>query len=217
MDDREREGDGRGSMDKDISKVCRNYLRGTCSRGTGCSFRHLGPEEIVAEVNTGSDLCRLIFCRDFQKSSCRRPNCRLLHATTEEEVAYRRTGKMPPRIVQVEALGGTVTGTQGYMQSMYASALAAHSILPVAADGVTGVAGVPGVAAAMPCAPAAPAVMNAVSDGGTVAGKRTQDLELEVKGLQSLNRSLLEENLTLKNRVSELEGKLEQSSKGQTW
>lgn len=203
MDAREREGDGRGYSETDISKVCRNYLRGACVRAATCSFRHLNPGEIVAEVKSGNDLCRLIFCRDFQKSTCRRPNCRLLHATSEEEAMYRRTGKMPHRLLQVEALGGTLSGSQGYVQSMYASALAANTILPTATsldngstEGTSSVAG--------------------------AVGKRVQDLELEVKGLQSLNRSLLEENLTLKQKVSQLEEKLklleqDQKKSGRSW
>ena len=194
MDHRERESDGR-PLDSDISKVCRNYLRGACVRASSCSFRHLTPTEIVSEVSSGNDLCRLIFCRDFQKTQCRRPNCRLLHATEEEEATYRATGKVPHRLSQVEAMGGTLSGSQGYVHSMYASALAAT--LPSVTAGDTG---------------------NGLQDSISPASKkRIEDLELEVKGLQSLNRSLLEENLTLKQKVTQLEEQVDKKSDTRTW
>lgn len=35
------------------------------------------------------------FCHDFQNSTCRRPNCKFLHYTKEEEEMFRRTGYLP--------------------------------------------------------------------------------------------------------------------------
>ncbi|TNN10722.1 Zinc finger CCCH domain-containing protein [Schistosoma japonicum] len=35
------------------------------------------------------------FCHDFQNSTCRRPNCKFLHYTKEEEEIFRRTGYLP--------------------------------------------------------------------------------------------------------------------------
>lgn len=35
------------------------------------------------------------FCHDYQNSTCRRPACKFLHCTREEEEIFRRTGYLP--------------------------------------------------------------------------------------------------------------------------
>ena len=161
-----------------------------------CAYRHLQPSEVVKHISDGHDLCRTIFCRDFQKLSCRRANCKLIHASADEEDHFRRSGRLPSRLDHLEALGGTLSGSQGYMQSMYTSALAQSGLLNVSRK--------------RPAEDYADRDQHwAVSSGENIAWQKERDemkmrigeLELEVKALQSMNKTLLQENFKLREKT----------------
>ncbi|VDP32302.1 unnamed protein product [Schistosoma mattheei] len=93
----------------DDQSVCRDYLRNVCKRGKKCKFKHPSLEECerlrlsssldyersyFAPVPVGIRFDKT-FCHDFQNSTCRRPNCKFLHYTKEEEEMFRRTGYLP--------------------------------------------------------------------------------------------------------------------------
>ena len=92
-------GDDKSDMKGD--DICRDYLRNVCKRGKRCKYRHPNPTE-------AKDLGRkheYTFCHDFQNSGCRRPNCRFLHCTRDEEDYYKQTGQLPVRLQQAAAIG----------------------------------------------------------------------------------------------------------------
>ncbi|KAH8861547.1 Zinc finger CCCH domain-containing protein 10 [Schistosoma japonicum] len=80
---------GYSGMCEDQS-VCRDYLRNVCKRGKKCKFKHPSLEECERLRRFDKT-----FCHDFQNSTCRRPNCKFLHYTKEEEEIFRRTGYLP--------------------------------------------------------------------------------------------------------------------------
>lgn len=41
-----------------------------------------------------------IFCHDYQNRECRRPNCRFIHCTKQEEEIYRSSGKLPQHLLE---------------------------------------------------------------------------------------------------------------------
>ncbi|CAD7094060.1 unnamed protein product [Hermetia illucens] len=64
------------------SRICRDFVRGSCRR-KNCRYPHvLSPELIV-------------FCHDYQNSTCPRVNCKFLHYTLQEEEYYRQYGEFP--------------------------------------------------------------------------------------------------------------------------
>lgn len=85
------------SMNGDNMKdnICRDFLRNVCNRGTSCKFRH--PEGDEAKALGKKDL---IFCHDFQNKECRRPNCRFIHCTKQEEEMYRSSGYIAEHIME---------------------------------------------------------------------------------------------------------------------
>ena len=81
--------------------ICRDYLRNVCKRGKRCKYRH-------PNTNETKDLRRTqdyTFCHDYQNNGCRRPNCKFLHCTREEEEFCRQTGQLPVRLQQASMLG----------------------------------------------------------------------------------------------------------------
>ena len=85
--------------------ICRDYLRNVCKRGKRCRYRHPEP----AETKSLGKKPEFTFCHDFQNTGCRRPTCRFLHCTREEEDIYNQIGQLPSRIQQAAALGIGVT------------------------------------------------------------------------------------------------------------
>lgn len=81
--------------------ICRDYLRNVCKRGKRCRYRHPNSDEAKELVKRKE----YTFCHDFQNSGCRRPNCRFIHCTREEEEYYKQTGQLPVRLQQAAALG----------------------------------------------------------------------------------------------------------------
>lgn len=81
--------------DNDIKEgICRDFLRNVCRRGKVCKFRH--PEGDEAEALGRKEL---VFCHDFQNKECRRPNCKFLHCTKQEEEMFRSTGRLPDTVL----------------------------------------------------------------------------------------------------------------------
>ena len=67
-----------------------------CRRGNGCRYRHPDPTE-AEELGRKMEP---IFCHDYQNRECRRPNCRFLHSTKQEEEIYRSSGKLPQHLLE---------------------------------------------------------------------------------------------------------------------
>ena len=75
-----------------FSDTCIDHLRNQCIRGQSCQFKHVNFVESQQERVT---LSRSIFCHDFQESSCKRPNCKLVHTGKTDEQYFLRTGTLP--------------------------------------------------------------------------------------------------------------------------
>lgn len=75
--------------------VCRDFLRNVCKRGKFCRFIH--PEGDEAEQLGKKEL---VFCHDFQNKECRRPNCKFLHCTKQEEEMFRSSGRLPDTVLE---------------------------------------------------------------------------------------------------------------------
>ncbi|KAF6767727.1 hypothetical protein AHF37_09735 [Paragonimus kellicotti] len=73
--------------------VCRDFLRNVCKRGRRCKFVH--PTQLECEKIRRSER---IFCHDFQNSVCRRPACKFLHYSREDEEIFRLTGHLPDEV-----------------------------------------------------------------------------------------------------------------------
>ncbi|CAK1588574.1 unnamed protein product [Parnassius mnemosyne] len=80
-----------GAEETDASKpkpMCRDFIRGRCTRPGTCKFTHKCDVSQLVGVYT--------FCRNFQNSVCALPNCKYVHATVFEEQHFYRTGELPP-------------------------------------------------------------------------------------------------------------------------
>ncbi|XP_055948790.1 zinc finger CCCH domain-containing protein 10-like [Argiope bruennichi] len=84
---------GEDSNSKD--NICRDFLRNVCKRGKLCKFKH--PEGYEAEALGKKDI---VFCHDFQNKECRRPNCKFVHCTKQEEEIFRSTGRLPETVLE---------------------------------------------------------------------------------------------------------------------
>lgn len=72
--------------------MCRNYIRGTCDRGSSCIFVHRVIRSQLKDVYK--------FCIDFQNpSGCTRPQCKFVHATVFEKENFYKTAYLPPHTV----------------------------------------------------------------------------------------------------------------------
>ncbi|XP_039763744.1 uncharacterized protein LOC120636360 isoform X2 [Pararge aegeria] len=77
------------------SKICRDFIRGTCKREGTCKYAHKYDLTQLEGVYT--------FCRKFQNSVCTFTNCKYVHATIFEEQHFYRTGMLPPHALQHRA------------------------------------------------------------------------------------------------------------------
>ncbi|TGZ67936.1 hypothetical protein CRM22_004516 [Opisthorchis felineus] len=75
--------------------ICRDYLRNVCKRGRRCKFWH--PPQMECDKIRRSER---IFCHDYQNSICRRPACKFLHYSREDEEIFRLTGLLPNELDQ---------------------------------------------------------------------------------------------------------------------
>nr|QBZ37535.1 Masc-S [Bombyx mori] len=73
---------------KKPKELCRNFLWGTCTKGTECIHLHKLDLKVLKET--------VKFCRDFQnKVTCSRPGCTFLHVSDEEQKLFEKEGKIP--------------------------------------------------------------------------------------------------------------------------
>nr|VZI13392.1 unnamed protein product [Spirometra erinaceieuropaei] len=75
--------------------ICRDFLRHVCKRGRKCKFKHPSQEECD---RLRADRGEVVFCHDYQNGACRRPACKFLHVTKEEEEVYRLSGSLPSNL-----------------------------------------------------------------------------------------------------------------------
>ena len=100
MSDNSESGSENGGV-KINNDICRDFLRNVCKRGKRCKYRHPGEQEVTEYKK----ISEYTFCHDYQNNGCRRPNCKFLHCTREEEEHARMTGELPSRVLQAASLG----------------------------------------------------------------------------------------------------------------
>ena len=93
--------DNENDANGNSNDICRDFLRNVCKRGMRCKYRHPA-NAVPKDVRRTQDYT---FCHDFQNNGCRRPNCKFLHCSREEEEYCRQTGQLPVRLQQAAALG----------------------------------------------------------------------------------------------------------------
>lgn len=96
-----------GDDSDDKESICRDFLRNVCKRGKFCRFKH--PEADEAEALGKKEL---VFCHDFQNKECRRPNCKFLHCTKQEEEMFRSTGRLPDTVRESINSRGRLSNTK---------------------------------------------------------------------------------------------------------
>lgn len=70
-----------------INNVCRDYIKGCCSRES-CRFIHeIPPKSCLKEL--------FKFCHDYQNKGCFRSNCKFIHASVELQEYFYSTGVFP--------------------------------------------------------------------------------------------------------------------------
>lgn len=77
------------TTDRPKKTICRDFIRGTCSRAGTCKFAHQCDLSQLSGVYT--------FCRNYQNAVCTFPHCRYVHATVFQEQEFYRTGILPPQ------------------------------------------------------------------------------------------------------------------------
>ena len=81
------------NLSGNTSDVCRDFLRNCCRRGPSCRFSH--PD--LSETKK-CEIPLLTFCHDFQNRECRRPNCKFVHCSKQDEELFKQTGKVPETV-----------------------------------------------------------------------------------------------------------------------
>lgn len=94
-------GESSGSKDN----VCRDFLRNACTRGRLCRYKHPDPEVAEALGKRGP-----IFCHDYQNKECRRPNCKFVHCTKQDEDYFKMMGHLPEYVLENMANKGSSVG-----------------------------------------------------------------------------------------------------------
>lgn len=97
MRQRSTSGSGGPSYSQPVTfgNYCIDFLKGTCSKGTECSLKHV---ETVDDSDDRSGLVKQVFCHDFQNNSCNRPFCKFIHGTEDEEKNFLEQGFFPPSL-----------------------------------------------------------------------------------------------------------------------
>lgn len=67
-------------LDSDVAQICRDYIRGVCSRKKRCKFQHPSLTELNTLVVCKEDK-KYEFCHDHQNKTCERSTCRYIHCT----------------------------------------------------------------------------------------------------------------------------------------
>jgi len=83
-------------VDSDVASICRDYIRGVCSRKKRCKFGHPTVVELNALVGCREDK-KYEFCHDHQNKICERTTCRYIHCTSEEEQNFLKSRHLPLR------------------------------------------------------------------------------------------------------------------------
>lgn len=94
---RGRGGFGGHSNSKPVtySSFCVDFLKGTCSKGQACILKHV---ECIDDEEDREGIVKNVFCHDFLNDKCRRPSCKYVHATRNEEGFFLSNGYFPPTI-----------------------------------------------------------------------------------------------------------------------
>ena len=78
--------------------MCVDYIRGYCSRGSGCMKAHV---DSVSSIGEREILAKSKFCHDFQnRGSCVRSSCKFLHVTRREEDEFLLIGTIPQSVFE---------------------------------------------------------------------------------------------------------------------
>ena len=72
---------------------CIDYLKGTCVKGSVCYLRHV---ETIDNPDDRQGVVKQVFCHDFQNDRCKRPFCKFVHASRNEESFFLENGYFPP-------------------------------------------------------------------------------------------------------------------------
>ena len=72
---------------------CIDYLKGTCVKGSLCYLKHM---ETIDNPDDRQGIVKQVFCHDFQNDRCRRPFCKFVHASRNEEAFFLENGYFPP-------------------------------------------------------------------------------------------------------------------------
>lgn len=78
-----------------FSDTCLDFLRNQCIRGASCQFKHV---QKIEDHSERVCLSRSIFCHDFQEGECMRPNCKMLHTSSQDEQYFLQTGMLPAHL-----------------------------------------------------------------------------------------------------------------------
>ena len=72
---------------------CIDYLKGTCVKGSLCYLKHV---ETIDNPDDRQGIVKQVFCHDFQNDRCKRPFCKFVHASRNEESFFLENGYFPP-------------------------------------------------------------------------------------------------------------------------
>ena len=76
-----------------FENYCIDFLKGTCVKGSVCHLRHV---ETIDNPDVRQGIVKQVFCHDFQNDRCRRPFCKYVHASRNEESFFLENGYFPP-------------------------------------------------------------------------------------------------------------------------
>ena len=78
-----------------FGNYCIDFLKGTCSKGSECTLKHV---ETIEDPEDRGGLVKQVFCHDFQNNSCNRQFCKYIHGTEEEEKHFLEQGFFAPTL-----------------------------------------------------------------------------------------------------------------------
>ena len=87
-------------LDADVASICRDYIRGVCSRKKRCKFQHPSHDELNTLVPCKDDK-KYEFCHDHQNKTCERSTCRYIHCTRKEVIFWKIIQQSVSNKVQV--------------------------------------------------------------------------------------------------------------------
>ena len=76
-----------------FENYCIDYLKGTCVKGSLCYLKHV---ETIDNPDDRHGIVKQVFCHDFQNDRCKRPFCKYVHASRNEESFFLENGYFPP-------------------------------------------------------------------------------------------------------------------------